>query len=90
MRNPDWVRDEVILAVDLYVRAGRTQLSATDPEVVRLSGLLRSLPIHPEAARDESFRNPSGVSMILGNLLGIDPERDQQGLGRNNRLQVEV
>ncbi len=28
MRNPDWVRDEVILAMDLYFRAGRKQLPA--------------------------------------------------------------
>jgi hypothetical protein len=35
MRNPDWVRDEIILAMDLYVRAGRKQLPSGDEQVVR-------------------------------------------------------
>jgi 5-methylcytosine-specific restriction protein A len=90
MRNPDWVRDEVILAMDLYFRAGRKQLPAEHEDVVRLSALLNRLPIHPAGARDERFRNPNGISMILGNFLGIDPERQTPGLSRNNRLQEEV
>ena len=90
MRNPDWVRDEVILAMDLYFRAGRKQLPAEHEEVVRLSALLNHLPIHPAGERDETFRNPNGISMILGNFLGIDPERQTPGLSRNNRLQEEV
>ena len=90
MRNPDWVRDEIILAMDLYVRAGRKQLLPVHEEVVRLSQLLNRLPIHPVSVRDEDFRNPNGISMILGNFLGVDPQHDQPGLSRNNRLQASV
>jgi predicted HNH restriction endonuclease len=43
MRNPDWVRDEVILAMDLYIGAGRRQLPAAHPDVVALSGILNRL-----------------------------------------------
>lgn len=71
MRNPDWVRDEIILAMDLYVRAGRKQLPPGHEEVVRLSQLLNRLPIHPASLRDENFRNPNGISMILGNFLAL-------------------
>jgi hypothetical protein len=28
-RNPNWATDELILALDLYFRAGRKQLDAT-------------------------------------------------------------
>lgn len=90
MRNPDWVRDEIILAMNLYVREGRRQLPATHSDVIRLSQILNTLPIHPQSQRDENFRNPNGVSMILGNFLGIDPMHAQPGLSRNNRLQETV
>ena len=90
MRNPDWVRDEIILAMDLYVRAGRKQLPPSHEEVVRLSQLLNRVPLHPPASRDENFRNANGISMILGNFLGVDPIHHQPGLSRNNQLQAAV
>ena len=90
MRNPDWVRDEVILAMDLYFRAGRRQLPPEHQDVILLSDLLSRLPIHARRGRDETFRNPNGISMILGNFLGVDPEHETPGLSRNNRLQEEV
>jgi 5-methylcytosine-specific restriction protein A len=90
MRNPAWVRDEIILAMDLYFRADRKQLPANHPEVLRLSELLNALPIHGPSVRDDTFRNPPGISMILGNFLGIDPDHNQPGLSRNNRLQEDV
>lgn len=90
MRNPDWVRDEIILAMDLYVRAGREQLPPGHEEVVRLSQLLNRLPIHPASLRDVNFRNPNGISMILGNFLGIDPLHDHFGLSNNNQMQTAV
>lgn len=90
MRNPVWVRDEIILAMDLYVRAGRKQLPPSHEGVVWLSQLLNRLPIHPKSLRGENFRNPNGISMILGNFLGIDPQLDQPGLSRNNQLQASI
>jgi 5-methylcytosine-specific restriction protein A len=90
MRNPDWLRDEIILAMDLYMRAGRKQLPPAHEEVVRLSQLLGRLPLHPLTSRDDNFRNPNGVSKILGNFLGVDPLHDQPGLSRNNQLQAAV
>lgn len=84
------MRDEIILAMDLYVRAGRKQLPPVHEEVVRLSQLLNRLPIHPASLRDENFRNPNGISMILGNFLGVDPKHGQPGLSRNNQLQVSI
>ncbi len=90
MRNPDWVRDEIILAMDLYFRAGRKQLPNDHEDVLHLSRILNDLPIHPRIARDENFRNPNGISMILGNFLGVDPLHEKPGLSRNNHLQAVV
>lgn len=90
MRNPTWVRDEIILAMDLYFRGGRKQLAASHPDVVGLSRVLRRLPVHESDSRAATFRNPNGINMILGNFLKLDPEHQGRGLGRNNHLQDEV
>lgn len=52
VKNPDWVVDELILALDLYLREGL--LDDTDPKVLELSALLNRLPIHPREARTSS------------------------------------
>jgi 5-methylcytosine-specific restriction enzyme A len=89
-RNPNWTRDELILALSLYMRAGRRQLEASHPEVAELSADLNKLPIHGESLRGTDFRNPQGVSMKLGNFLSIDPLYEGLGLQRGGRLDREV
>jgi EVE domain-containing protein len=67
-----WTREEDILALDLFVRAGVVNggrfLPETDPRVIALSEELRTLPTHPGEARDARFRNPSGVALKLMNF----------------------
>jgi 5-methylcytosine-specific restriction protein A len=89
-RNPDWTRDELILALDLYFRAGKKQLDASHPEILQLSKLLNQLPIHSQELRGSDFRNAQGVSMKLGNLLAVDPDHKGAGLKRGSRLDKEV
>ncbi|MYW82021.1 5-methylcytosine-specific restriction enzyme A [Streptomyces sp. LaPpAH-199] len=62
VRNPDWARDEIILACQLVMENGWKGLDAQDARVVELSALLPLLPIHAEAERNEKFRNPNGVA----------------------------
>ncbi len=90
IRNPPWTRDELILALDLYFRFKISALSAEHPEVVALSRLLNSLPIHsdrPDAAR---FRNPNGVYMKLGNFSRLDPEYPGAGLTAGSKEDERV
>ena len=47
--NPKWTRDELILALELYMRVNPLHTSETNPEIVALSDTLNSLPIHPQA-----------------------------------------
>lgn len=69
--NPDWTRDEIILALDLYfARAGQVP-NPTDPAVVALSEEIRKLPIHVGATKRESFRNAAGVAFKLQNLRQV-------------------
>jgi len=88
-RNPDWTRDEIILALDLYHRV-RPPFDESDAEVVELSQLLGKLPIHPPETRSESFRNPAGVAMKLSNFLRLDPQYQGVGLQRGARLEEQV
>lgn len=89
-KNPDWTRDELILALDLFFRAGRKQLSAKHPDIVQLSQLLNQLPIHGADIRHPDFRNPQGVSMKFGHFLAIDPDYRGTGLKRCGALDREI
>lgn len=69
--NPDWTRDETILALALYLDLDGKIPSAGDKRVQELSRLLRSLPFHENASRKSTFRNPSGVAFKLQNLRQV-------------------
>ncbi|MCQ1772883.1 HNH endonuclease [Neorhizobium galegae] len=73
--NPDWSRDETILALDLLYRHGKP-VDRKHPEVQRLSEILRAAVIHPPEKRNERFRNPDGVALKLQNLFSaVEPGR---------------
>jgi hypothetical protein len=75
-RSPAWHRDEIILALDLYVRGGSLRggplPSNTDPAVIDVSRQMNALPIWREAVRAETFRNPAGVALKLANFRAIE------------------
>jgi 5-methylcytosine-specific restriction protein A len=60
-KNPDWTRDELILACDLVWANGWHELRAEYPQVVELSQLLQRHWAHPVDVRTETFRNPNSV-----------------------------
>jgi 5-methylcytosine-specific restriction enzyme A len=72
-KNPNWTIDELILSLDLYLRVNPIHTNENHPEIVKLSELLNSLPIHPRKTKRENFRNPNGVYMKLCNFLRFDP-----------------
>ncbi len=90
MRNPKWTRDELILALELYFRCKPSKINKEHPEVVRLSKLLNSLPIHPQKEKYEKFRNPNGVYMKLCNFLRCDPTYHGKGLRAGSKLEEKI
>ena len=72
--NPDWTREELILALDLYFDLDQGQMHKGHPDVIRVSNELRELNIHTEIPDPKKFRNPSGISRRLGNFK-TEPER---------------
>ena len=84
-RNPTWSREELILALDLYLRGGF--LDDRHPDVVELSELLNRIAA---STPTPTFRNPNGVSMKLGNFRSLDPSRTGVGLPRIGRGDAAV
>lgn len=87
-RNPRWAEEELVLALDLYLRSGI--LDDTNPVVVELSRVLNSLEIHSERPDAERFRNPNGVVLKLTNFAAIDPNYHGRGMTSYGKRDVEV
>ena len=83
-RNPDWGRDETILALDLYLRNGSKVPDKSDEHVRQLSDLLRRNPLHAAFASRKNFRSPSAVVLKLGNL-----QQEAEGRGMPNNSKVD-
>ncbi len=85
-RAPDWAREEILLALQLYFSAGGA-LDDTDPRVTELSALLNRLTIHPHQVRPTTFRNANGVSMKMMNIERLDPGYEGKGLSAGGKLE---
>ncbi|MCD6726891.1 MAG: HNH endonuclease [Solirubrobacteraceae bacterium] len=86
-RKDAWLRDELVLALDLYRREGRNPPKSS---VDGLSDLLRTLPVEPELAGDPGFRNANSVQLKIYNFVSIDPDSDIEGMPRIGRGDREV
>ena len=90
MRSPNWTRDELILALNLYFELGNRRVDKSNPRVIKLSKILNSLPIHDSSDQQNTFRNANGVAMKLGNFQRLDPSYPGKGLERGSRLEEQI
>lgn len=81
--NPDWTREETILALGLYFEMDGVIPSSDDGRIQALSATLRKFPYHATASRKESFRNPDGVAFKLQNLRQVATGK---GLGNVSKM----
>jgi 5-methylcytosine-specific restriction enzyme A len=84
-RKTAWMRDEVILALDLYIREGRKPTMAA---CTQLSSVLRAVPIEMENLEDASFRGPESVRSKTENFRGLDGSSPTGG--RDNRSKMDL
>lgn len=87
-RNPGWTRDELILALDVYLRFGVGSQSA--PENRALSESLSLMAQIVPGRKGPSYRNENGVYMKLCNFLRLDPRVPGVGLRHGGKLEAEV
>lgn len=85
--NPNWNRDETLLALETYFALDGKNPSAKDPQIIALSQTLRNLPYHGEAARKPTFRNPDGAAFKVQNLKSRETGK---GLGNVSRMDRDV
>lgn len=78
-RAPRWQRDELILALDLYLKYQEEPLERNAPEVVELSRLLGKFGEMLGVARATTYRNTNGVYMKLMNFRRFDPQALEKG-----------
>jgi len=93
--NPDWTRDEHILALNLYLKSREKPPAKDGAEIIQLSELLNQLGdrLFAPEDRQETFRNPAGVYMKLMNFRRLDPlyiESGRVGLPRGAGGEEEV
>jgi 5-methylcytosine-specific restriction protein A len=81
-RTQAWLRDELVLALDLYRREGRNPSS---DGVAAVSAELRALPVERHLADKPNFRNPNAVGLKVFNFVAIDPDATTQGMSRGGR-----
>lgn len=89
-RNPPWNRDELILALDLYLRFEGNPPGKTSSQVQELSELLNKMSAKLSTEGDDRFRNPSGVYMKMMNFRRLDDRFDGAGLARGGKLEETI
>ena len=72
-RNPTWARDELILALDLYLQHRDSPPGANSEEVQTLSEILNRFATTLHGTKFDKYRNPNGVYMRLMNYRALDP-----------------
>jgi 5-methylcytosine-specific restriction protein A len=80
MKNPNWQRDEIVLALDLYFDLEYGEMHDHNPKIIELSRILNSLPFHEFASDGEKYRNPNSVAMKLNNFKVLDTNYPGTGL----------
>lgn len=70
--NPTWVRDELIVALDVYLRHEGNPPPKVSPEIEELSETLNRLGRYLGITTADRFRNPNGVYVKLMNFRRLD------------------
>lgn len=66
MKHPNWTRDELILAFNLYCKIPFGQYHHNNPQVIQLSNIID--------------RSPGAVAMKLVNFASLDPYHQERGI----------
>ena len=74
----DWTREEIILAIDLYVTTGASDggpmPGQRSSDIIQLSRLLRELSAYPKKLQGNNYRNPGEVYLKMMDLRAIQTD----------------
>jgi len=89
-RNPNWTRDEHLVALDFYLDNRDDYFSPSGEGVLALTADIGKVARALGLTGSDTFRNPSGASMKLLNFRSHDPQHDTKGLPQGNKLEQVV
>lgn len=90
MRNPDWTRDELLVALNFYLTHRPRIPGKTSLEINELSNQLRQINAELGIEGDDTFRNTNGVYMKLMNFRRFDPDYKGDGLSGGSKEEEVV
>jgi 5-methylcytosine-specific restriction protein A len=90
MKNPKWLREEILIALNLYFDPQRGQINPNNPKIIETSELLNKVNLKVSKTDTKKFRNPNGVSLKLSNFLAIDPNYLGVGMTSYSKLDEEL
>ena len=85
-RNPNWTRDELILALELYFKLDRRSMSDQDPLIVELVQFLKTQAPHSAQLH---ARSQDSIYLKLCNFMLLDPN-EPSGLDAGSKLDQVV
>lgn len=91
--NPDWNRDELVLALELYSLSEGSTPGKTSRQVIELSDYLKKIHAWLGTKAGGTFRNPNGVALKLMNFRALDPTYTSQnkvGMKSGNKLEKSL
>lgn len=89
-RNPVWSRDELTLALDLYVKTAGNPTAKDDAALEALSAVLNKMHRLNGDSGSDTLRNRNGVYLKVMNFRSSDPaylDQGKVGMQRGNRLE---
>lgn len=92
-KNPNWNRDEIILALALYRLSPASPPGKDTIQVAELSALLNKMHRIAGTASSPTLRNANGVYMKMMNLRALDPDFTGQGkvgMSAGGKLEREI
>ncbi|GAO39223.1 hypothetical protein SCH01S_28_00820 [Sphingomonas changbaiensis NBRC 104936] len=92
-RGPKWTREELILALELYMRNRRSPPGKGSAEVAELSQVLNLLALATGVARTAKYRNRNGVYLKMMNFRRFDPQytsSGRTGMARGGKLEEPI
>jgi len=89
-RNPDWSRDELILATEFYLSHAPSIPGKTTRKLTDLADEIRAAATLQGLEGNDTFRNPNGVYMKLMELRKYDETYTGVGLGHERLREVEL
>lgn len=89
-RNPDWSRDELILATEFYIQHAPSIPGKTSRKLMDLADEIRAAATLQGLEGNDTFRNPNGVYMKLMELRKYDDTYEGVGLGHERLRDIEL